>query len=1669
MQPRPWFRLPTSRRSGRFTSAVTSVATLAVVAGLAVQPGSVRPNAEPVADSEPWYQDTAAEQLRQDQCLMADVLRLGGPSMAAIAKDGLNQPADKLHVLANREHWEQTPLAVAFQKDRDAASKEMDDLAAQRESWEKPLQGLEQPVEFSGADFYWPPDGEQSFYNQTGLSKWVSDRFWKNDSDFYEDATPKANEKTLKAVDDLGTSKYTQLPDPSSVSQDERERALAEQHAFEWMHGGPGYNAGADDARIFLSSGGFPRTAPQPGTPEYRIAVEDVKARFASCGWRDPLDPDAVLGDITSTAADEWQQEISSQTTQRNQIIDANKDAVNALSKGAKALSDMLGHSWVADHLTSWQDYWSAGGIGWIGDGQLEIQVTAAKGKCLDVQGSGTANGTPVQIYTCNNSSAQRWQLYGHHEGGYTLRNVNSGKCLEVLNGASANGTKIQIGSCSDSTARQWRFDVRAAGGLRNAATGKCVNLAAFDNGKDAQLYTCNGSDAQKLRVVPKDHNGDDKLGYPDKAQFSKAKSGVAAAQAGAKAQLAVLKTQLAAAQKAATTSDTAVQAAYGIADAAGAPRGRGLLVGLQKDQVTKGAAAALTAIEKAGETAEAATRAAAGDSATIAQRALAQAAQSKAEFRKKAAETAELQAKAAADAAKIHRDNAKKDKETAEAKLADALKAEGDAKAAAADAHAKRLAAEAEEKTAKAEKETAAAKQAEAAEHKKNAESEATKAKDAKDKAEAAEKTAEGKRDDAVTAKDHAKAMRDDAWDAEQKADAARAKADAKDAYADKLESGDAADAARAAANDADKAADDAEAAATKARSEADAATKAAADADAAATRAEAAAKRARSDADAAQADKLKADAAVKTATSAAADAIKASQDASAEAKTAVKLANEAEQHAKDAKTQANAANVEAGKALAAAAKAAGFAHVTAQAAVDAGKAAEQVAAPANDAIQLGSAYVDTDSAAGLVVLTGQASKSIADQQQAVADAHAKNAAAEAQAAKNLADQAKGDAKEAYQHAANAAQYAADARTYSKEALGYAADAAKAASAAADSLARTVEYDKQAAEDAAAADKAADNAEGYAKDARDSADAAELDAAAARSAAAQAEQDAKDARAAADRADAAATEAEQAAKDADKYAKEAQEAADRTEKAAKAKQIDDGTVTDEHGSIGNVFYVVDHIEKIGDPEVVSKSGGCDHWWDHLAYRGNCTITSKIRYKAVLSLYLCAAEGIDPQKLMCPTDATTYLGEVKTDELSQEVTHTITIAEWQDGVDPIDILFGSWIKCAQKFTSGFESGSWGGCAWASLDVASLFAGKIIRPIAEALRAVDASIATGIGIRDAFNALKAIDGIDAATVAAIEREVDLYEDVMTACTRNSFPGETKVLMGDGSRKAIRDIRLGDLVRATDPETGRPSVRRVTDTLRHDTRRLVDITVADGRLSSTPGHRVFVEGRGWTLVSALHVGDSLRTPDGTFRTVTAVKDRAGLAPQEVFDLTVDGIHTFYVSTEGAHPQSVLVHNCEDIVADENIEGAHTISEHVTKTDAQMEAKALDPRTTKGVATRWFNADIARDAVNKAMTQWLERSPKHLEELTSWERKQGQRMGKKLPTELKTIRWEVRDIETGGKPLGYKWVKTGNTAQKSEVTSRWVVVQLKYIGTKVAQHRQAKWVVYTSYLEG
>ncbi|MEU2156246.1 RHS repeat-associated core domain-containing protein [Streptomyces sp. NPDC019396] len=69
-------------------------------------------------------------------------------------------------------------------------------------------------------------------------------------------------------------------------------------------------------------------------------------------------------------------------------------------------------------------------------------------------------------------------------------------------------------------------------------------------------------------------------------------------------------------------------------------------------------------------------------------------------------------------------------------------------------------------------------------------------------------------------------------------------------------------------------------------------------------------------------------------------------------------------------------------------------------------------------------------------------------------------------------------------------------------------------------------------------------------------------------------------------------------------------------------------------------------------------------------------------------------------------------------------------------------------------------------------------------------------------------------------------------------RNSFTADTPVLMADGTRKDIKDVKIGDQILATDPETGQTGPRKVTALIQGGgEKQLVDITIdADGRAGS-----------------------------------------------------------------------------------------------------------------------------------------------------------------------------------------------------------------------------------------
>jgi lysophospholipase L1-like esterase len=141
----------------------------------------------------------------------------------------------------------------------------------------------------------------------------------------------------------------------------------------------------------------------------------------------------------------------------------------------------------------------AADAAGWIqppvsaGGGQVRSGVA---GKCLDVNGGSSANGTAAQIWSCNGSTGQQWSA--RSDG--TLRAV--GKCLDATGRGTANGTKIEIWDCNGDANQQWQ---PYNGGYRNPVSGRCLDdpNASTADGTQLVLWDCNGGANQKWTALP--------------------------------------------------------------------------------------------------------------------------------------------------------------------------------------------------------------------------------------------------------------------------------------------------------------------------------------------------------------------------------------------------------------------------------------------------------------------------------------------------------------------------------------------------------------------------------------------------------------------------------------------------------------------------------------------------------------------------------------------------------------------------------------------------------------------------------------------------------------------------------------------------------------------------------------------------------------------------------------------------------------------------------------------------------------------------------------------------------------------------------------------------------------------------------------------------------------
>jgi Ricin-type beta-trefoil lectin domain len=126
-----------------------------------------------------------------------------------------------------------------------------------------------------------------------------------------------------------------------------------------------------------------------------------------------------------------------------------------------------------------------SGSIGAAGSPSTEI-VGNQSGRCLDVTGVSTTNGTAVELWDCWGGTNQLWAYTAGKQ-----RMVYGSKCLDAYGKGTSNGTAVIIWDCNGQANQQW--NVNADGTIRGVQSGLCLDAtgAGTSNGTKIILWSC--------------------------------------------------------------------------------------------------------------------------------------------------------------------------------------------------------------------------------------------------------------------------------------------------------------------------------------------------------------------------------------------------------------------------------------------------------------------------------------------------------------------------------------------------------------------------------------------------------------------------------------------------------------------------------------------------------------------------------------------------------------------------------------------------------------------------------------------------------------------------------------------------------------------------------------------------------------------------------------------------------------------------------------------------------------------------------------------------------------------------------------------------------------------------------------------------------------------------
>jgi len=130
----------------------------------------------------------------------------------------------------------------------------------------------------------------------------------------------------------------------------------------------------------------------------------------------------------------------------------------------------------------------------------VPIHPNGNTAKCLDVRGNVQKNGTPVQIYDCNGTAAQKWRIAA---GGTYVTLDGTNFCLDA-GSKPGNGVGMKIWQCYAALPAQ-TWDYTQNKHLQLAGTGQCLDLpnGSTVNSNQVQTWQCSAGNKNQIWTFP--------------------------------------------------------------------------------------------------------------------------------------------------------------------------------------------------------------------------------------------------------------------------------------------------------------------------------------------------------------------------------------------------------------------------------------------------------------------------------------------------------------------------------------------------------------------------------------------------------------------------------------------------------------------------------------------------------------------------------------------------------------------------------------------------------------------------------------------------------------------------------------------------------------------------------------------------------------------------------------------------------------------------------------------------------------------------------------------------------------------------------------------------------------------------------------------------------------